>query len=351
MRQDNPKTTIDKGHLPTLADVAREARVSLMTASRVLNGAKNVRQEKIAKVQAAMAQLGYRPNELARSLMTRKSSAIGVIVANLSNPFVVDIIKEFQTIARSKGYIVTITSSGGSAEVERSEIETLVRRQIDGLAIAPAETRRDTFSDLLPRGLPVVTFDQLVRKTRFDSVTITNRRSAIEATQHLLGHGLRRIVAVGTRPYLYTSQERIAGYREAMKRASFDAKTCLVEDECLLTPEWIKGHVLQLHKADGILTLNWVSTLHILRGLRELGIRLGRDIPLISFDDFSLGDVLAPRLSVVKQPSEMLGRESARLLFERLDERVEKQPRKAVLPASLLIRESCGCSRDWQDLR
>lgn len=332
-----------KTQAPTLADVAREARVSLKTASRVLNGSANVRQEKVKKVRAVMARLDYRPNELARSLMTRKSAAIGMIVANLANPFVIKVIKAVQEAARSNGYVVVVTSSGSRSDVERSEIESLVRRQIDGLIIAPADTQRNSFGDALPAGLPVVTFDQLARSARFDSVIITNRQSAREATQHLLGHGLRRVVAIGTRPHLFTSKERVAGYRDSMNESSLEPRTCLVKDESVLTAEWLEKEVLRAHKADAVFSLNWVSTLHVLRGLQGLGKKVGRDIPFISFDDFDLGDVLSPKLSVVQQPSEMLGRESARLLFERLNGDEGQPSRVVVLPAKLVIRESCGC--------
>lgn len=330
-------------HSPTLADVARAANVSMMTASRVLNQARNVRKEKVAKVQAAIARLRYRPNELARSLITRRSSAVGMIVANLSNPFVVDVIKAVQEVARSNGYVVTVSSSGSSSEMEREEIETLVRRQIDGLLIAPSDTRRDTFGDALPPTLPAVTFDQLVVGDRFDSVTITNRASAREATEHMIGHGFRRIVAVGTRSQVYTSKERIAGYREAMNGAKFEPRVRFVNHEKLLTAEWLKREVFELHRAEAIFAMNWVSTLHVLQGLREMRMQVGKDVPLISFDDFDLGDLLSPRLSVVQQPSELLGRESARLLFERLKKSLQGPPRTIVLPAKLVIRESCGC--------
>jgi len=334
---------IRKNRAPTLVDVAREAHVSLKTASRVLNKSANVREEKIAKIQAVMARLGYRPNELARGLKSHKSSAIGMIVANLSNPFIVNVIRAVQEAARSNGYVVIVASSGGDPDVERSEIETLVRRQIDGLVIAPAESRRDTFSDILPAGLEVVTFDQVIRAARFDSVAITNRRSAHEATQHMLGHGLRRIVAIGARPHLYTTRERVAGYREGMNHASLESRTCLLKHESLLTPEWLDKEVLRRHEADAIFPLNWICTLHVLRGLRELGKKTGRDVPLISFDDFELGELLTPGLSVVQQPSEMLGHEAARLLFERLKGGVGQHPRTVVLPAEMIIRGSCGC--------
>lgn len=332
-----------KSQAPRLLDVAREARVSLKTASRVLNESPNVSKVKKKKVLAVMARLGYRPNELARSLMTRRSSAIGIIVANLSNPFVINVIKEVQEFARSAGYVVIVTSSGGRPDVERSEIESLVRRQIDGLIIAPADTRQFTFGDLLPANLPVVTFDQLVKRANFDSVTITNRQSAREATEHLIDHGYRKIVAIGTRPHLFTSKERVAGYRQSMIKSLLDPLPCLVKHESLITKEWLDREVIRLHAAEAIFSLNWVSTVHVLRALEEMGKKVGLDLPLISFDDFILGDVLFPKLSVVQQPSEMLGRESARLLFARLNGDGKQSPHAVVLPARLVIRESCGC--------
>ncbi len=328
---------------PTLADVAREARVSLKTASRVLNGASNVRQEKVSKVQAVMARLGYRPNELARSLMTRKSGTIGIIVANLANPFVIEVIKAVQQVARANGYVLIITSSEGQPEVESAEIESLVRRRIDGLIIAPASSGPRLSSHLLPANIPTVTFDQLVRGTDFDSVIITNRQSASEATKHMIAHGYRRIVAVGTRPYLYTSKERVAGYRRSMAQSGLEARECFVKHESLLTAKWLEEEMFRGETAEAIFSLNWVTTQHVLRGLRDLGISAGRDIALISFDDFDLGEMLTPGLSVVQQPSDSLGRESARLLFERLKGDHALPSRRIVLQARLVIRQSCGC--------
>jgi LacI family transcriptional regulator len=218
----------------------------------------------------------------------------------------------------------------------------LVGRQIDGLVIAPADSRKDSFGDIIPAGVPVVTFDQLIRGVELDTVTVTNCRSAQEATEHLVGHGLRKIVAIGARAHLYTCKERIAGYKAGMKAASLSPRVYLVEHEDMLTADWLAEEVFRHQDADAIFTLNWVCTMLTLRGLRKLGKTAGREIPLFSFDDFDLADMLTPALSVVRQPAEMLGREAARLLFERLKSRSEK-PRSVVLPTSLIIRRSCGC--------
>lgn len=334
--------TITKGQVPTLVDVARESNVSLKTASRVLNNSSNVSEEKAARVRAVMERLGYRPNELARGLKAQRSAAIGMIVPNLSDPFTANAVHAVQEVARANGYVVILASSGGDVDVERSEIVSLVGRQIDGLIVAPADSRNNSFSDIVPDGVHAVTFDQLLRRSDLDSVTITNRRSARGATEHLTSHGWRRIVAIGARPHLYTCQERVAGYRAGMKAASLEARVCLVEHESMLTAEWLEEQVLELQNADAIFTLNWVCTMLTLRGLRHLGKIAGRDIPMLSFDDFDLADMLTPSLSVVLQPAEVLGREAATLLFERLKGK-GGPPRALVLPTTLILRQSCGC--------
>jgi LacI family transcriptional regulator len=333
---------IPKSQVPTLVDVAREAGVSLKTASRVLNNSQDVREEKAIKVREVMARLGYQANALARGLKAQRSAAIGMIVPNLSDPFTANSVHGVQEMAREKGYAVILASSGGYAEIERSEIQSLVGRQIDGLVIAPADSRYDSVSDVIPAGVHVVAFDQLLRNVDVDSVTVTNRRSTREATEHLLQHGARRVVAIGARAHLYTCKEREAGYRAAMKNAKLPERVCFVEHENELTTEWFAEHIFEMHKADAILTLNWVCTMAALRGLKELGKVVGGNVAMLSFDDFDLADMLTPSLSVIVQPAEQIGRQAAHLLFERLNGTTGPS-RKVVLPTTLILRQSCGC--------
>ena len=327
----------------TLVDVARESGVSLKTASRVLNGEPYVNEKTAVKIREVMARLGYRPNELARGLKAGKSVAIGMIVPNLSDPFTANAVKAVQEVARANNHIVILASSGGFADIERSEIRSLIGRQIDGLVISPADSRQDNVSDAIPPGIHVVTFDQPIHRAGFDSVTIPNRHSAKEATQHLLDHGYKRIVAIGARPPLYTCSERIAGYRAAMKKAGLESRECLVKHENLLTPEWLSEMVFKRHKADAVICMNWVCTMLTLRGMREIHKRFGHDVPFLSFDDFDLADMMSPSLSVVRQPAEAFGAEAARLLFQRIRGNGKEGPQSIILPTQLILRESCGC--------
>jgi LacI family transcriptional regulator len=333
----------EKKSAPTLEDVARESGVSLKTASRVLNGSLQVRPDKVARIQAVMSRLGYRPNELARGLKAKRSSAIGMIVPRLSDPFYASIIEAVQQVARENGYVVIVTSSADDQALERPEISTLVRRQVDGLIIATANGKHDNFSDILPEGLQVITIDEPIRGTTYDSVTVTNKRSAREATQHMIDHGDRRIVAVVSRPYLRTCAERLFGYTDAMKQAGLEPQHCVVDHESSIERNRALRDICADPKVEGIFTLNWVCTMLVLHGLKQAKKKIGKDIRLISFDDFELAEMLSPSLTVVRQPAIELGREAARLLLGRLNGDESEKPHRVVLPTQLVLRNSCGC--------
>jgi LacI family transcriptional regulator, galactose operon repressor len=335
---------LKKTNGPTLVDVAREAGVSLKTASRALNGAPGLAPATAKKVRAVMSRLGYQPNELARGLKGRRSAAIGMVVPNLADPFSASAVQAVQEVARKNGHVVVLTSSGGDETLEREELETLVRRQVDGLIIAPTDGRKNTVESFISANIPVVAFDRPISNTNVDSITVTNRDAVREATEHLLSHGYRRILAIGARTHLYTGSERVAGYVSTMKRARLKKETYLIEHEDNLTPEVIKRLLTSgPGKLDAILTLNGTTTMAVLKVLRQLGKRIGTDIALISFDDFALAEILTPSLTVVRQPSAELGRRAAELLFARMQSKNTLPRQEIVLSTTFHIRESCGC--------
>ena len=224
-------------------------------------------------------------------------------------------------------------------------LETLARRQINGLIIAPADGRHNTVQSFVSANIPVVTFDRPFSNSDIDSITVTNRGAAREATEHLLSHGYQRILAVGARPHLYTGLERVAGYTNAMKRAQRRKETYLVDNESELTKKVIQRLLTRgPGKLEAILTLNGITTMIFLRTLRELGIHVGRDVALVSFDDFELAEILTPSLTVVRQPSTELGREAAELLFTKMESKKPLPRSNIVLSTTFHIRESCGCS-------
>jgi LacI family transcriptional regulator len=329
----------------TLANVANEAGVSLKTASRVLN-AVPVAPATAKKVRAAMARLQYRPNELARGLKGKRSAAIGMVVPNLADPFNAAALQAVQEVARKNGHVVIMTSSSGREDIERSQLETLVGRQVDGLVISPTDNRINTIGCFLTAGIPVVAFNRPINNTDIDTITVTNFDTVRQATEHLLSHGYRRILAIGSRPHLYTGAERVSGYISTMARARLEKETLLVENENELTPELIDRHLKSgPGKLEAILTLNGTTTMAVLRILHHLGKSVGTDVALISFDDFELAEVLTPSLTVVRQPAAELGRRAAELLFSRILGDKSLPPQHITLPTAFLIRESCGCAQ------
>lgn len=342
--RDESMAILRRSSGPTLVDVAREAGVSLKTASRALNDDAGIALGTAKRVRAVMSRLGYRPNELARGLKGRRSAAIGMVVPNLADPFCASAVQAVQQVARSNGHVLILTSSGGDEALEREELEMFVGRQVDGLIIAPADGRNNTAEPLISAGMPVVSFDRPLSGSGIDSITVTNREAVREATEHLLSHGYQRILAIGARPHLYTGSERVAGYVSTMKRAQRRRETYLVEDESALSSDAIRDRLISgPGRLDAILTLNGVTTMAVLRVLRTLGKRPGADIALVSFDDFEMAEMLTPSLTVVRQPAAELGRRAAELLFARMKGKESSPRQQIVLSTTFDIRESCGC--------
>jgi LacI family transcriptional regulator len=334
---------IEKNGSITLLDVARKAGVSLKTASRALNDSPELRPATAARVREAMSQLGYQPNELARGLKSRRSATIAMIAPNLADPFTAAAVQAVQDVARSQRYVVILASSGGDAALEESELQVMARRQIDGVILIAASSGRNNLKALLAKDVPIVVFDEPVRGEEVDTITVTNRKGARTATEHLLEHGHRRILAVGARPYLFTCAERVAGYRAAVRAAGADPIELLVEHENGLTSGVLAKFVSGPDRVDAIFALNWVCTMGVLRGLNALKKRIPKDVAFISFDDFELAEMIPPGLTVVRQPTRELGRQAANILFERIENKNQGPARKIVLHTEFIVRGSCGC--------
>lgn len=324
-------------------DVAREAGVSLKTASRALNDSPELRPATAARVRETMVRLGYQPNELARGLKSKRSAAIAMIAPNIADPFTATAIQSVQDVARAHGYVVILASSGGDVDLEQSELQAMARRQIDGIILIAASFGKSSLQSPLANQVPIVVFDEPVRGADVDTITTTNRRAARDATGHLLEHGYRRILAVGARPSLFTCAERVAGYRAALRSSQIEPAELLVAHENDLTPA-VLGDALATHgPIDAIFSLNWVCTMRVLRGLGALKKRVPKDIAFISFDDFDLAEIISPGITVVRQPTSELGHRAAKILFDRIEQNRTQPSRRIVLQTEFIIRGSCGC--------
>lgn len=326
----------------TLVDVARAAGVSLKTASRVLNESSELRPETAARVREAMNKLGYQPNEMARGLKAKRSVAIAMIAPNLADPFTATAVQAVQDVAREHGHVVIMATSGGDVALEESELRAMARRQIDGVVLIAASSNESSLKLFHANEVPVVVFDEPICGEDIDTITVTNRKSAYEATEHLLKHGNRKILAVGARPHLFTCAERVAGYRAAVRKSGAKPIELLVQHERELTADILAPFVSGADSVDAIFSLNWVCTMLVLRGLNTLKKRIPKDIAFISFDDFELAELIPPGLTVVRQPTREMGHRAAKILFENIEGK-KHSPRNIVLSTEFIVRGSCGC--------
>ena len=327
----------------TLADVAREAGVSIKTVSRVVNREPMVNPATAARVAEVAERLGYRPNDLARSLKGKGSRTIGLIIADVSNPFFADICKAVEQVASSHGYSVVLCASAEDAEAEKAYVSILTRRHVDGLLLVPAYDGNGYLEEEQAAGLPIVALDRPAEDVKTDVVMIENRSATREATEHLLDHGHSGLAFVGDDERIYTAHERLLGYKDALKKKNLEPVHRLGAGTIASAGKAVRELLALPEPPTAFLAGNSIITAGVLQAIGSAGLRVPRDIAFIGFDDFELLSVLRPRLTLVRQPTRDLGRRSAELLFDRILNKDVLEPQRLILPTQLVVRESCGC--------
>jgi LacI family transcriptional regulator len=326
---------------PTMRDVAERAGVSLKTVSRVINEEPGVAGATAERVAAAIAELGFQRNDLARSLRQGRSSAtIGLVIEDIGNPFYSAIAQAVEAAAADHGCMLITSSCEEDPDRERALVQALLRRRVDALLLVPASDDHAYVSREAGENTPVVFVDRPPGGIDADTVLLDNRGGARGAIEHLLAQGHRRIACVADPDRLYTASERLQGFREAMDAAGVAVDPDLVRlDTHSADPaESVVRELLALppdRRPTAIFTGNNRHTVGALRALRGLE----QEVALVGFDDFELADLLVMPTTVVRHDSQQLGRHAAELAFMRLDGR-DGPPRRVVVPTELVIRGS-----------
>ncbi|MGA7159174.1 MAG: LacI family DNA-binding transcriptional regulator [Acidobacteriaceae bacterium] len=333
---------------PTIIDVARTAKVGSSTVSRHVRGGKSVSPEVARRIEIAIAQLGYEPNTLARSLRVGRTQTLGVLFPHVNNVFFGNAIRTIQMEARSSGFTVMLLTHHEEAKLQHEQLASLKRSQVDGVILVPsAETNVAQVRALLG-DTPVVAIDRSLGGA-VDSVLLDNYRAGREATEHLLGHGHKRIVAVNAPYKLHPLQSRIKGYTEAMESADRAAEMIVLRD-----PEQLKRDLEQALQrkrlpATAILSMSYSISLAILSALRDSNIRMS-DVAFIGIDDMEFASFLNPALTTMAQPAEQFARLAVQQLLKRTAG-VKESPVQVMLPATMVVRASCGCKPAAQKRR
>jgi LacI family transcriptional regulator len=322
---------------PTMADVAAQAGVSLKTVSRVINGEPRVAVATAAAVAVAVTDLGFRTNHAAASLARgRRVVSIGLVIGAVDDPFYARLTSGVEQVARAHDHTVLVSSSEDDPSLERAITLGLAGRQVDGLIVVPSSADQAYLAPDIAAGLAVVFVDRPPRGLDADCVLSDNEDGARAGTAHLLGRGRRRIAFIGNELAVYTSAERLAGFRGAHQAAGTPVDESLIVLGPRTTPEAEAAACALLARTDppdAVFAQNNLMTMGAWRALHTHP----HATDLVGFDDFALADVLQPPVNVVAQHPVELGRHAAALLFERLAD-PDLPSRRLVLPTHLVTR-------------
>jgi LacI family transcriptional regulator len=332
--QTNPKKI-------TLADVAKAAGLATMTVSRYLNGHPSITEKTERKVKAAIDALGYRPNQAARMLMGQPSKVIGLILPKLANPFFSSIAHSVQQTANANGYLVWIAATNDEDKADIQLIERMHDHHVDGILLTASPHTMIRPKDLA--GVPLVALERPVAGEVVDFVTIGDRLAAREAVKHLLWHGYKRIACFGLDPEIASIEERIVGYREAMQAQQLAPLPYVQCEDRESAIRVMRKLMSGRSPVEAIFPANATATILALEALDELGYSVPDQVALFSFGDIPLAHIFRPRISAVCQPTERLGVVATNHLLSLISGKNVSAGMVISIPASLIIRESCGC--------
>ena len=335
-----------------LKDIAKDLKVSKTTISLVLNnkGDENkISKETQRRIIAYAKKHNYVPNQLARGLSRGKSETIGLIIPNISDIFYAKIARCVEKKAKEFGYTVVFSSSDEDPGQETELIRSMLNRQVEGLIIASTQKNKKEIKALQKMNYPFVLIDRHYPGSASDYVVVDNYKGTKTATEHLLKLGRRRIGFVTLEPGLEAIKQRLQGYQDALRDASFRPVKKLVKELGTRSyPEDMKQAIEELlglsNPVDAIVFSTHYLTALGLRELKRSGINVPEDVAIVSFDEMSAFDLMDPPITSVIQPVTDIGNEAVDILMHKIESNNSSPNEKRILKTKLEIRKSCGAN-------
>jgi LacI family transcriptional regulator len=326
--------------MATIYDVAKRAGVSTYTVSSVLNRTAYVSPELTERVQRAVHELNYTINDLARSLQTRKTKTVGMLIPDIANPFYARVVRGVEDMLKEAGYSLILGDTNNRKQEQLRYLNVFRSKQVDGLLLFISPGEDEELRALVKAKKPVVFVGRIPTDLKGDVVTADNTKGTRLAVQHLISKGHSRIALVNGQKGLSSSAERVEGWKRALQKAGLRAPK-----EYVLHGDWTAkaGYeatlgFLKLRDApSAIFTANLLMMAGVLKALQEQRKRCPQDVAVMSSDDSDWLDVFEPRISTVAQPSYDMGARSAELLLKRIKAPGRKFER-IVLEPQLMIR-------------
>jgi LacI family transcriptional regulator len=350
----------------SLVEVALRAGVSTATAGRVLGGYGYTSDEVRDRVREAAAALGYRPNRLARGLITGKTQTIGVVAGNIESPFYASAIRSIGDVARRHGFGVIVTNSDENLQLEREAVQLLMEKQVDGIIVSPSDLHRPKhLLDAAAGGFPIVQLDRIAKGLKADSVTVDNIAAAHRCVERLILSGHRAIgflaeleigylgdltaflslvpTASPDPQFLYPSWQRLLGYLSAHRAADLPVDVRLIRRVGAYSAAAARAEAFDLlqqkPRPTALFTGDGTMSVGALDAITSLGIAIPAELSLICFDDLNWMKLVRPAITAASQPVHAMGRAAAELILSRING--DRTPvHRIVLPVELVERGS-----------
>jgi len=332
----------------TIREVATRAGVSVATASRALNGGGYASEETRQRVNLAARELGYKPNAAARSLKLQRTKTVGLMVADVINPFYSYLADGVLACAKRKGYHVILSATNEDPVMEREYLEVLMENRVDGIISVPIGHNLKLWREAINLGTTLVLVDrEIAGLSDVDAVLVDNVLGAREATAYLIGLGHSRIAIINGPTSTTTGKDPLRGYLDALEEGGISTDPALIQIGSFRRESGFEAvkHLLSLDQPPtAIFATSNVLGEAAMFAVRQRGLRIPEDIALLMFDDVPWASLSSPNLTVVTQPTYDLGFTSMERLFQRLQDTPNSRrgPLKSVLQPALIVRESCA---------
>jgi LacI family transcriptional regulator len=336
----------------SLKDIAQQAGVSIALVSYVLNGKEKesrVGQEIAIKIRQIAEELNYRPNHLAKSLRSGKTHTIGLIIADISNPFFANIARVVEDEAKHYGYTVIIGSSDESADKSRDLLNVLINRQVDGFIIVSSEGSEEQIHFLKDKNIPFVLLDRYFPDISTDFVSTDHYKAAYDAGTHLVRNGYERVGMIAYESEMFHMKERIRGYTESLKDNGITAqKTWLkkvrINDIDRGVKAALKAMLATEPRVDAILFATYSLAISGLKRINELKLNVPTELAIVSFGQAEVFELYYCPITYVKQPIVRLGQTAVEILVKRMKGQ-SKEPEQILMEAELIVKASSETKR------
>ena len=329
--------------MPTIQDVARKAGVAPMTVSRVINQSGYASADVRARVLAAVEELGYMPNTLARSLRIRRILTLALILTDITNPFFTTLARGVEDAASKAGYTVLFGNTDESEEKEMHYLETILQKQVDGILLVPAGGSALSVELIRHHKTPLVLLDRYVAGEAVDVVRCDSEDGAYRLTRLLLDLGHRQIDLLNGPVSVSTAVERAAGFCRAMRESGVAVPE--VHYGAFTQDSGYAMSVQALSKQPrptALIAANNFLAIGALKAIRDASLEVPDEVAMVAFDDLPAAMVVDPFLTAAVQPAYEMGRRAAELLLARLEGTEAGPAQEILMPVELVVRHSSG---------